>query len=644
MNCPKKKPSSVSASRLVHQALFYCLGSVACFAQDMRQPPSEADIAGIVAEGFSASRDRLGLRLMDAYQPGTMGVSGSSGNAAFQKWLNLWRWAELLSRSEETEAAALVQRHLYTSKSDGKLWFVGTGESSDKSHVPLANDRVHAFLQSGAEAEKFYSRVLRTSMRPDKDDLSQRLRPEFLISLLRDAPFSQAFFQILQPSDYASGVLLALQQTADADPAKWASYKNLAIALAVVHDVAPPAFWPHHQVSTGLVPREETAIGTLFRQWIAANENRQLLFDLRLLSPEQLKFVVDAPIAESELEWARKNVKLPRASFEKVFSQVNYSFQRITDKAYTWDTDPYLLKTLLARGGICVDQAYFAMLAGKARGLPTLFFTGQGADGGHAWFGFMKSDDRWELDAGRYENQNYSVGEALDPQTWTPISDYDLRFLVARSRTRPDFVASMNDLTLARLFEDAGNAAMAARASESAVRTCPSNPSAWAAQGAALQQRGARAAERKSFHEAALKQFASDRDQRTLHQQALAALARSEGDTETADRLERLIVLQNRRKRSDLSVNVAAEKIAALVDAEKFDAAAKEFRTQINTLGATGGGNLFFDVVAPYVLALVDAGKKPDAQRAIALARKALSPEAESLLSQAFDDLAESAK
>ena len=66
------------------------------------------------------------------------------------------------------------------------------------------------------------------------------------------------------------------------------------------------------------------------------------------------------------------------------------------------------------------------MIAGKARGLPTLFFTGQGADGGHAWFGYMKSDNRWELDCGRYKNQNYAVGQALDPQTWLPVSDHEL--------------------------------------------------------------------------------------------------------------------------------------------------------------------------------------------------------------------------
>ena len=42
----------------------------------------------------------------------------------------------------------------------------------------------------------------------------------------------------------------------------------------------------------------------------------------------------------------------------------------------------------------------------------------------------MKSDNRWELDCGRYKNQNYAVGQALDSQTWLPVSDHELEVRV----------------------------------------------------------------------------------------------------------------------------------------------------------------------------------------------------------------------
>ncbi|MEI6033814.1 MAG: hypothetical protein WCS65_05985 [Verrucomicrobiae bacterium] len=621
-------------------AAFFLLAisTVAC-AQDLRRPPAPADVDALVAKGFPAARDSLAGALAAAYQPGRMGLSGSTGNSAFTSWLALWSWCDLLSRTGEDETVRLVKRHVFLDEKSGKLTFVGPGEKADLSQIPDAQ----AAELARNPPEGVFEKLLPAGSRPAQGPLSEILPSGLAAEILKDSAFSKSFFAAISADDYLPLVLANLRDIRLAQPAKWKDYQQLAIAIAVVNDSKPPAYWPHRQVEGSLVPKEQRPVAGQFADWVAANESGGTLLDLRKLSAGQLKFVVDAFVTNDELVWARKNIRLPRAGFDKAFPMVAYRNERLKAQRYEWDGDRYLLEAIRARGGICVDQAYFAMLCGKAKGLPTLFFTGQGADGGHAWFGYMKSDDRWELDCGRYATQNFAVGKALDPQSWKTISDHDLLLLAASFRGRPEFAASANDLTMAGILERSGNAALAAKASESAVRICPMNPAAWAAQGEFLARSGAPAEERKRFHESALKQFDGNADLKAFHQQALADIARELGDPVSAGKLEREILLHNRRKRSDLSVGVAARQMQELLDAGKLDDAGREFGKQLTSLAGTGGGNLFNDVAAPYITALIGAGKKADAQKAAALARKKLSPEKGSILDAELRELEQSA-
>ncbi|TSA36611.1 MAG: hypothetical protein D4R65_02505 [Verrucomicrobiaceae bacterium] len=608
-------------------------------AIDVRRPPTSADVDSLIAQGLPAARDGLEAALIAGYQPGRMGVSGSSGNPAFMSWLTLWRWCDVLTRSGDDEMARLLRRHLFNDPKSGELTFVGPGCDSELEAIPEAK----AAGMAQSPPEEILRQLLPDGERPGRGPLSDVLPHELLAEFMKDDAFSRCFFSTLSEDDYLPLVLANLRDIRAADPKNWKNYRQLAIALAVVNDSKPPGFWPHDQVTQSLVPREQLPVADQFAAWVAANESGGTLLDLRKLSAGQLKFVVDAFVRQDELAWARKNIRLPVAGFDKAFPMVSYRNDRLVKQQYSWDEDPYLLETIRARGGICVDQAYFAMLCGKAKGLPTLFFTGQGADGGHAWFGYMKADDRWELDCARYATQNYSTGHALDPQTWKTISDHDLRLLAASFRDKPEFAASVNDLAMAGIIGRAGNSALAAKAYESAVRTCMMNPAAWDARGDFLVRSGAPPAERKKFHEAALTQFAGNADLKARHQQALAWVARELGDTAAADQLERLILLENKRKRSDLSVGIVARQMQAQLDSGKLDEAGKEFRRQVSSLADTGGGNLFYDVAAPYILALLDAGKKSEAVKSLALIRKKLSPEKDGILDGEIRTLEESA-
>ncbi len=468
------------------------------------------------------------------------------------------------------------------------------------------------------------------------------LSPEFAAAVTADDAFRAALLAALAPGDDAPAVLAALDQMWRAEPARWRDYRELALAIAVVRDQPAPEGWPHHQVHPAAVPRAQTNVVDDFRFWIESNESGRLDGDLRRLDAEELKFVVDAPVDPEELRWAQKNARYPRSDFGRAFFAVAYRFDRVARQQYGWAEGPYTLAAIRERGGICVDQAYFAMLAGKARGLPTLFFTGQGTDGGHAWFGYLRGEGRWELDCGRYANQGYAVGEAIDPQTWQPINDHELASLAESFRRTPGYAASRADLVMAGIFRATGDVARERAALDSAIATSPRNDAAWEAKEAFLTRVGAAPAERRAFHEAAIRQFANQEDLKVRHQQALAEVVRTGGDEAAARALETQMISQNRRDRTDLSVAAAAGQLRTLVEADRIDDALREYRSLLRRLGRTGGGNFFYDVVRPFAGALAGKGRAEDAERVVEQARAALRPDAGSILDQDLAELAQS--
>ncbi len=607
---------------------------------DLRRAPVPADRAKIVADGWLASRDALGNALVAAYLPGGPLRPGSTGVTAYRGWMSLWKWCELLSRNERQEAARLLADNLRVSPKGGKSIIFAPGYPADAGTKSPDIAQANQILSDQAAAEQF----LRLLLPHDLADLHDRtiaesLNPDIVREWINDDELSRSLFEILSDRDYMPGVLKRLQELRLADPRKFKEYLSLAVALAVVYDQRFPPFWPHRQVNPRWVPISEVPVADRFKFWTESNESRALLIDLRKLSPGQIKFIVDAPLAPSEFEWARKNVRYQRSEFAKAFDAVSYSFDRMKSGRFEWTGGEYTLHNIQQQTGICVDQAYYAMIAGKARGLPTLFFTGQGSDGGHAWFGYMKSDNGWELDCGRYKNQNYAVGQALDSQTWLPISDHELEVRAKGLREGLEFFSSRDDVLMGRMNERAGEHARALKAYESAIQVCPQHEAGWAAKADYLRRTNAPLNVLKSHHEAALRQFATNRDMRVQQQVALAQIARQQGAVQEAETMERQMVAQNKRKRSDLSVSVAAQKIISLIEANQLEKAFTEYRRQVLILGRTGGGNFFYDIVQPFAEALVATGDARQAKEVLALARKALKPEIGSIIDTELKNL-----
>jgi hypothetical protein len=454
-------------------------------------------------------------------------------------------------------------------------------------------------------------------------------------SLGEQSQLRRAFLENVRPEDDGAEATRILLQIQMAHPECIQQLPCLAVAIALVFDQPFPDEWPHHQVDHKLVPTEKVDPVRRMHQMTELQVARRYLTDLRDFTVSELKFIVDHPLIDSELEWARKNVAASRSGYSKVFSSIRYDIRRYESNQLTWPYGPYLFSEIKSRGGICVDQAYFAAMTGKAKGLPTLYFSGQGEDGGHAWFGFMDSPGHWDTDCGRYESQNYPVGNAVDPQIWKPISDTELTFL-AKSRERSasfQHAKLCTDLSRTVVREDAS------RWLDAALAIQPEFLPAWYLQGELLEERKASPEVMRDFWSRFTKRFATFADLRVVGQEKLLELAKARGDDSEVKSLSRQIQVQNRTRRFDLGIGSAATEVGEKIDAGKWGEAETAFRKALREFKGQAGGNLYYGLVVPFVEAALAEGQGAVAKNALAEARRILRPGKDTLVGRSLIEL-----
>ncbi len=608
-------------------------------AFDLQRLPDAQALETIRQSGWAAAADALEAQLAESWRPSHAGQTGSSANETFRRWLLLQRWCRLLGTPEPEALQAYLGRRVFEDPShSGALSVVPPGMKlpADRSGRPLptaADKLAHARIPA-----EILQALLPSDYTPQEGETALRAKQDFLLQLAGDYEFLREFFRMLTPDDFPPTALMRLEELHSAHPGFWQNYQSLALAFALVYDQRRPAFWPHPQVEPGTVPEMDEPLSERFARYARLNEARRLDYDLRSLSAAELKFVVDAPVSKSELEWAVKNMRVSRNRFEDAFITVGYDLKRAENGVFKWPHGRYLLSDIREHGGICVDQAYFAALSGKARGIPTLFFAGQGMDGGHAWFGYLRGNGRWELDAGRYVNQNYTVGEALDPQTWLPITDHELLHLSGRLNRDAGYDAALADLAMVEIFSRRGNQDARLAAAESALFNSPALTATWEEMEQALEKNG-REAELKAFYTRAIDHFRRDEDLRVRYQTRLAEWERTAGDQRIAAKIESRMIRENRRERTDLSVSAGADALSRRIKSGDYEGALREFRTLATKLGRTGGGNFFYDVIRPFVRQLRQAGRDKDAAKALQTARRTMPIEPNSVLDRDFSEL-----
>lgn len=476
---------------------------------------------------------------------------------------------------------------------------------------------------------------------PSARDLGSYLSRPMQNWLVENAEFSEEFFSNLTNLDYMPKVLEILEGLRRRDPEKFARYSSLCIAIALVYDVPPPPFWPHAQVSAQSLPRKLPNPAEPF-DWLTREDSLGRTYQkLTRLRAEELKFVVDFAAPISELQWSLQHVRFPLDQFEGAYSMVKYRMDRFNDPSkFIWTGKPYTLQAILADGGICIDQAYFACEAGKARGVPTLLFGGSGQDGRHAWFGYLDGSGKWRLDAGRYAEQRLVTGTALDPQTWRPISDHELQFLSERFRALPTFMESRVHEEFARDFLDSGNAQLAARAAREAVNYERRNLDAWETLIAANARLGlSPAAQEGVLREAALAFSPKYPDLVIYYENRVVQSLRARGEGSLADYEERGIAERLRGDRADLAIMQAAGILSRSIATQQVGDQIATYNAILAQFGRGAGTQFFDQIVVAFAEHLALIHMRPQAREAVERAREALDVQPGTQLAMDVDKL-----
>ena len=469
--------------------------------------------------------------------------------------------------------------------------------------------------------------------------LGRWLSADFQSWLLGNAGFSDEFFSVITPQDYLPAVFQILNALHARDPARFSHYASLALAIAVVHDVPPPPHWPHAQVLPSALPRKLAAPGEAYEWWIREDLAGRTFHRLGKLTADELKFVVDAAAPFDQLTWSQQIADYPLAQLDRAYTMIRYRQDRIANGNPVWPGPSYALHFILRDGGICADQAYFATETGKARGVPTLLFYGAGKDGRHAWFGFLDAAQKWRLDAGRYADQRFVTGLALDPQTWREISDHELKFLAERFRTQPPYRQSEVHQAFAADYLATGVADAAVKAARKAVTLERRNLAAWESLLSAESAAGRTARQRETTLREATLAFQGYADLEALFSNRVSASLRARGETSAAAAEEQIIARKNQAKRGDLSTQQAREILTRSMGTDRPAAQMQVYNSVLENYGRGAGIGFFDQVVVTFAQHLMRLGDRAAAQQAVLRARQILTVEPKSQLEEEFSKL-----
>jgi hypothetical protein len=468
---------------------------------------------------------------------------------------------------------------------------------------------------------------------PDK--ISDPANLKAFVALGQDPDVSHLFVEKLNPRDVQDHALANVLHLVEANAADLHEYAALGVAYALVWDQPFPRDWPHHQVAHEAVPIGDLDIAQRFAYYVQANRDHRLLLDLTTLSFENLKYLVDSEAKLSEFDWAQKN-PVSYSQFSDAYFSIQYATARLSNSQteYNWQGNSYALAEIKRDGGICIDQAYFAVTLGKGLGVPTMMFTGFGMDGAHAWMGYLSNSGKWEMDVGRYENQDFPKGFAVDPQTWQPIDDATLENLFKNGANNPSFRPAMTALSWARLHR---HDASYAQILDDAHTLMPEWSGTWRLQ-AELVEAGSDLDAKKKFYNDWIEQFGNFPDMKVEGQKRLYRVLKSAGDPD-ADGVLKDIVLQNRSEGFDFGIEVSGESLDDKLKAQDWDGARQVFERAVHDFGEQGGLTLYAKIVYPYIEACLQNGKLDLADRGVDTVQNYMSMDAGSQVGQNFTDL-----
>ena len=400
-------------------------------------------------------------------------------------------------------------------------------------------------------------------------------------------------------------------------------YIKLAVAVSLVWDVEFPDSWPHQNVSINDLPVRNSHFSNPYDFIVQSHLNEKLFYDPRRMTIRELCFVIDTPVSNKELLYAQQ-IKIKKVNdLEGLYKMIPYDQNRINSNLYKWPYGQYsLLKIGAKNGGICMDQSYFVCQTAKAKGIPSILFMGQGRSGVHAWLGTFELGGGWDFTVGKWESEKYPVGYALDPQTWSKITNSEMEYYLGSSGDSPSSSRGKVLLALALLNKNSPNFVNLIRFSSSIM---PRSIEPWDIEFEWLTNNNADLKSIGRYWSRWIKNFKEESGLKARGQIALLRIFKHLDMKENYDSLSKQIINENKAERFDLGISIDCEEIKSLQDKLKWVEAEEKFVSALNNYGKEkSGGHLFYNLIQPYVHNLYLHKKNDQIEKARTLSRQYL--------------------
>ncbi len=275
--------------------------------------------------------------------------------------------------------------------------------------IAFAQDRDRMLFRDAACARRLVSQLAKAD---------EKYRISMLQYLRANPHLARSLIFAMKPKyDQPEKVFAILERLRQARGDKLDRYATLTAALCIVHD--------EYVIRTVNENSARAPDPLVLFDYYTFNEKR-MFFGLRDVPAELLMYVVDCAATIDDMVWALDRYAGDRNVGARFFD-IDYDYDHVRKgqpKKVTvagWN-----LPNILHYGGVCADQAYFAVTIGKSIGVPTTYTRGQSANASHAWVGFLETDGRrawWNFNTGRYPEYQGVRGVIHDPQTRQSIPD-----------------------------------------------------------------------------------------------------------------------------------------------------------------------------------------------------------------------------
>lgn len=276
---------------------------------------------------------------------------------------------------------------------------------------------------------------------------------EFLTWLSANKEMRDPLVVILFPK-FDPEVFKCLEALKAKFPEQVTAYPHLSVAMALVYGRAGGKSARGRDVAFTDKGRPMPTIEESFG-WYVKNE-RVMKMPLKTTPWPLLLFVADNDLPLEERNWAVERYgNMSPMGYGKTYYEVRYDFD-LMGKGGSSDT-VWTLATILSKGGVCMQRAYYTTRILKTFGVPAMYDGGEGERGGHAWAAWVGREGKSVglLSTGRFDYDRYYTGEIFDPLLRQTMLDRDVELTaVALAKSYPGWLDAMSAFCIAQLIQE----------------------------------------------------------------------------------------------------------------------------------------------------------------------------------------------